>query len=276
MKTFSICTALLTLLTSAIGANTAQANPITNPITLTLAGNYADRSQVGYLQAFSDPTSNVATASTGNAYLGSYQLTNGQWVFCLSPLTEATSPASYKSVSLASFFGSGGGYAEQFGNAAYSNSAPGYHAQNGLTVLNKVTTLFNWAYADTTVTSTGLSVAEKSAGFAYALWEIEGESGAYSPGAGGLRLGGVDTAVQTYSTKLLNDVASNSWIGFNYQAYDFVMYQATPITSSQSFLTVMPSSVNHNGIPEPSTLFLLAGAGVALFVARRHANPGKS
>jgi hypothetical protein len=265
VKTLPTAAALSTLLAMTFVANIAQASPI----TLTLKGNYADRSQVGYLEAFSDQTSNTVTASTGNAYLGSYQLTDGRWVFCLSPFTEATSPGNYNVVSLASFFGAGGGYALQFGNTAYSQLAPGYHAQNGLTVLNKVTSLYNWAYADSTVATTGYSVAEKSAGFAYALWEIEGESTAYSPTTGGLRLGGVDAAVQTYATRLLNDVTSNSWSGFSYQAYDFTMYQATPISTSQSFLTVTPSSINHNGIPEPSTVLLLAGAGVALFVTRR-------
>ena len=49
------------------------------------------------------------------------------------------------------------------------------------------------------------------------------------------------------------------------------MFQANPITSSQSFLVVRDAPENRTGIPEPSTLLLLAASGVALVVSRRKA-----
>ena len=153
----------------------------------------------------------------------------------------------------------------------YLGLAPGYDNRDGMTVMNKIVSLYNHAFADTQVATGLYSVAEKSAAFAYALWEVEGEGGAYSASAGGLRLSGVNADVMAYATTLLDNLNSGSWAGWAYQSYEFAVFQANPITSSQSFLVVRNAPDNRTGIPEPSTLLLLAASGLGLAVSRRKA-----
>ena len=232
------------------------------------------RSQAGAISFHSDVSSAIATAKKTNIAIGSYQLSNGDWAYCLSPFTNAQSAASsYTPLTLASFFGTDGGYEQQFALSSpnYLGLAPGYDNRDGMTVMNKIVALFNHAFADTKEVSGNFSVAEKSAAFAYALWEVEGEGGAYSTAAGGLRLAGVNADVMAYATTLLDNVASGNWAGWAYKTYEFSVFQATPITSSQSFLVVRDAPDNRTGIPEPSTLLLLAASGVALVVSRRKA-----
>lgn len=261
----SAAAAVLTLVLGATGVQAAT-------VSLSLSNDWS-RTQVGSVSAYSNASGSTSTANTGNVYIGSYKLTNGEWVYCLSPFTHAAMTANYTPVTMASFFGAGGGYEQQFNLSSpnYTGLAPGYDNQPGMTVMGKIVSLYNWAYQDTitNVANSDFSVAEKSAAFAYALWEIEGESGAYSTSAGGLRLSGVNDDVRAYAQTLLNNVSSGNWSGFSYQAYDFKVYQASPIHGSQSFLTVTTAPENRTGIPEPSTLMLLAASGLALVVSRR-------
>ena len=113
-------------------------------------------------------------------------------------------------------------------------------------------------------------MAQKSAAFAYALWEVEDQGGAYSTAAGGRRLAGVNADVMAYASTLLDNRASGNWAGWAYKTYEFSVFQATPITSSQSFLVMRDAPDNRTGIPKPSTLLLAAG-GVALVDSRRKA-----
>jgi PEP-CTERM motif len=230
------------------------------------------RSQAGTVAFHGDVNNSTATAKKTNIAIGSYQLSNGEWAYCLSPFTTAQSAASsYTPVTMASFFGVGGGYEQQFslGSPNYLGLAPGYDNRDGMTVMNKIVALYNHAFADTKAASGNFSVAEKSAAFAYALWEVEGEGGAYSTTAGGLRLSGVNADVMAYATTLLDNLGSGNWAGWAYKTYEFAVFQANPITSSQSFLVVRDAPDNRTGIPEPSTLLLLAASGAALVVSRR-------
>lgn len=271
MKKFSIPSLMVAagLLAGALAGTAAQAATVSLSLTDTTT-----RSQAGNLSFHGNASSSTATAKKNNVLIGSYQLSNGEWAYCLSPFTTAqTAASSYTPVTLASFFGTGGGYEQQFAlsNPNYLGLAPGYDNRDGMTVMNKIVTLYNYAFADTQVASGNFSVAEKSAAFSYALWEIEGEGGAYSTGGGGLRLSGVNSDVLAYATTLLDNLSSGHWAGWAYKSYEFAVFQATPITSSQSFLVVRDAPENRTGIPEPSTLMLLAASGVALVVSRRKA-----
>ena len=63
---------------------------------------------------------------------------------------------------------------------------------------------------------------------------------------------------------------SGSWAGFTHKSYEFAVFQANPIASSQSVLVVRDAPANRTGvISEPSTLLLLAASGMALVVSRR-------
>jgi hypothetical protein len=233
----------------------------------------ASLSKIGRLN-FSGGTG--ADVSTGDAYLGSYKLSNNEWVYCLSPLTDSNIGTNYNfnKVTLSTFL-TGGGYHDQFQLTSpdYQHRAPGYSEQPAATVLDKILELYNYAYKDT------LGNAAKSAAFAYALWEIEGESVPYGTNTGGLRLGGSaagDSAVTNYASQLFSGLSTHNWSGLtihDYQAYNFNVYQASPIESSQSFLVVseVTGSFNSFGaqIPEPSTGMLLAASALALLGSRR-------
>ena len=258
--------AVLTAALANVGAHAANV-----PLALVDTGS---RSQGGGIGFHSDVNNATATAKKTNIAIGSYQLSNGEWAYCLSPFTNAqVATSNYTPVTLASFFGVGGGYEQQFalGSPNYLGLAPGYDNRDGMTVMNKVVALYNHAFADTQVATGNFSVAEKSAAFAYALWEVEGEGGAYSTTAGGLRLLAVNTDVMAYANALLDNLGSGNWAGWAYKTYEFAVFQATPITSSQSFLVVRDAPDNRTGIPEPSTLWLLAASAAALLASRRNA-----
>jgi len=256
---------LASLLMGAAGAQAAN-------VSLSLT-DFSSRTQVGALAFHSNVGNATPTSKTGHIAIGSYLMSNGEWAYCLSPFTTAqTAASSYTPVTMASFFGTGGGYEQQFALSApnWLGLAPGYDNRDGMTVMNKIVSLYNHAYADTMVASGNFSVAEKSAAFAYAMWEVEGEGGAYSTATGGLRLSGVNADVLTYAATLLGNLSSGNWAGFAYKSYEFAVFQASPIASSQSFLVVRDAPENRTGvIPEPSTLLLLAASGMALVVSRR-------
>jgi hypothetical protein len=251
-------------------------------LALTAGGAHADnlsvtnassRSVVGSLN-FSGGT--AGPVSVGNIYIGSYQLSNNDWVYCLSPYTHTSGTTAFNKVSLNTFL-NGGGYAAQFAltNPNYAGLAPGYAAQPTNTVLNNIVNLYNWAYADT-LTGTAAQVAEKSAAFAFALWEIEGESSAnWGTNLGGLQVSGFGASVVSYANTLLNTLkvgTAAAWntAGFNtFTAYQFDVWQANPIASSQSFITVTTAPENRMGVPEPSTALLLAASALAFVGARR-------
>jgi hypothetical protein len=240
-------------------------------LSLTLTDT-SSRSVVDTLNFYSNAAGSTITTSESNVYVGSYKLSTGDWAFCLSPLTAAASPGNYTQVSLTSFMTSGTGYSAVF--SGYGAVGPGYAAQNVNTVLTKIQTLFNYAYADSTLT------AAKSAAFAFALWEIEGETvSPYSTTTGGLR---TTDASLGYYLNALNGTATWASLGLNtITNYNFSVYQADPIASSQSFLTVTPASGGKNTgadapIPEPATPLLmvacaLAWAGSVRVVNRRKA-----
>ncbi len=260
---------LVLVLAAAVAGVGAHAANVSLSLTDTTT-----RIQAGGISFHADVNNATATSRKGNIAIGSYKLSNGEWAYCLSPFTNAQSAASsYTPVTMASFFGAGGGYEQQFALSSpnYLGLAPGYDNRDGMTVMNKIVALYNHAFADTQVASGDYSVAEKSAAFAYALWEVEGEGGAYSTTAGGLRLSGVNADVMAYATTLLDNLSSGNWAGWAMKTYEFAVFQATPITSSQSFLVVRDAPENRTGIPEPSTLLLLAASGVALVVSRRKA-----
>lgn len=263
-----VLAASLAAVVASFGAHAAN-------VSLSLIDT-SSRSQTGGISFHSDVNNATATAKKGGIAIGSYQMSNGEWAYCLSPFTNAQSAASsYKPVTLTSFFGMGGGYDQQFalGTPNYLGLAPGYDNRDGMTVMNKIVALYNHAYADTMTGNATFSVAEKSAAFAYALWEVEGEGGAYRTAAGGLRLSGVNADVLAYATTLLDNLDTGNWAGWGYQAYEFWVFQATPITSSQSFLVVRDAAQNRTSIPEPSTLLLLAVSGAALVLSRRKVAP---
>ena len=260
---------LAAVLTASFAASDAHATNVSLSLTNTSA-----RAQGGGIAFHSDVTSATAAATKSNIAIGSYQLSNGEWAYCLSPYTTAqVGKSSYKPVTMASFFGVGGGYEQQFALSSpnYLGLAPGYDNRDGMTVMNKIVALYNHAYSDTTTNDPRFSAAEKSSAFAYVLWEVEGEGGAYSTTTGGLRLSSPNKNVMGYATTLLDNLSTGNWAGWDYRAYEFSVFQATPITSSQSFLVVRDAPENRTGIPEPSTLLLLAASGAALVVSRRKA-----
>jgi hypothetical protein len=250
------CAAVGILAACCIGA--AQA------ATLSLV-DASSRSVVETLNFYSNAAGNTVTQAEAEVYVGSYQLSNGVWANCLSPLTNSNlnTPYSFNPVTLSSFITSPTGYAAVFGG--YGNVGPGYMAQDAVGVLSKITELYNYAYADSQTS------AAKSAAFAFALWEIEGETVApYSTSTGGLR--STDANLGIY----LAGLNTHDWGGLSFQAYDFGVYQADPINSSQSFLYVSAVTGNRNQgadapIPEPSTGLLVA-AGVLAWVGSRRAS----
>lgn len=273
MTKFSIpsSTGAALVLAAVLTAGFAVSGAHAATVSLSLS-NTSSRTQAGGIAFHSDVNSASATATKSNIAIGSYQLSNGEWAYCLSPFTNAqVGKSNYQPVTLASFFGIGGGYEQQFALSSpnYLGLAPGYDNRDGMTVMSKIVALYNHAYASTTTDGPGLSAAEKSSAFAYALWEVEGEGGAYSTTAGGLRLSSPSRAVTAYATTLLDNLRTGNWDGWDYRAYEFSVFQATPITSSQSFLVVRDAPQNRTGIPEPSTWLLLAASGVALLATRR-------
>ncbi len=236
--------------------------------------NASARSAVGSLN-FSGGS--AGAVSVNNIYIGSYQLSNSDWVYCLSPYTHTSGTTSFDKVTLNQFL-NGGGYAAQFALTVpnYVGLAPGYAAQPTNAVLNNIVNLYNWAYADTLAASGGLTVAQKSAAFAVALWEIEGETQAnWGTGVGGLQSSGLAAAVTGYANTLLNTLkvgTAAAWnaAGFNtFTAYQFDVWQANPIASSQSFITVRTAPDNRTGVPEPSTALLVAASALAFVGVRR-------
>lgn len=209
--------------------------------------------------------------------IGAFQVAESSgssfWAYCVDPLTNFVQGASYKTASLNDFVTGGGNssYSRMFNGDFYvyiNKAFPGtndYKAQNTTTVLNKLTSLYAHAYADS------LTNATKSAAFQYAIWEIEGDA-SYSSTAGGLKTataGSFQTQVDAY----LSALTTNNWAsvdGMNLSAvtnYTYTTYVANTLGGSQTFLSVVPSAV-----PEPSSIALLSLglAGVA-FTRRRKA-----
>ncbi len=249
--------ALSLMAAAAVGAAHGQT------VNLSLT-DVSSRAVVDTLNFYSNAASTgAATQTEANVYVGSYQLSNGVWGNCLSPLTNsnANTPYSFTTVSLSSFITSPSGYAAVF--SGYGNVGPGYTAQNAATVLTKIQSLYNYAYADSTTS------AAKSAAFAYALWEIEGDTVTpYGTTTGGLRT--TDANLGLY----LGGLNTGNWGTLAFQAYDFSVYQANPITSSQSFLYVSaiggPKNIGANlPVPEPGTGLLVAAGALAWVGSRR-------
>ncbi len=254
-------------------------------LALAAAGAHADnlsvsnasaRSVVGNLN-FSGGS--AGAVSVNNIYIGSYQLNNSDWVYCLSPYTHTRGTTAFNQVTLNDFL-NGGGYAAQFALSSpnYVGLAPGYASQPTNGVLGNIVKLYNWAYADTLTASGGLTSAQKSAAFAFALWEIEGAASAdWGTGVGGLQVSGsgFTAPVSAYANQLLDTLkvgTAAAWnaAGFStFTAYQFDVWQATPIESSQSFLTVRTAPDNRTGVPEPSTALLVAASALAFVGVRR-------
>jgi len=262
----------LTIAAGLLAGVLASTGASATTVSLTLS-DVSSRAQEGLLTFHSD-VNQGPSASTNKIFIGSYQMTSGEWVYCVSPFTTALTTGNYEPVTLDNFFGANGGYVQQFQQSTpdYLGLAPGYDNRDPSTVMNKIVALYSYAYDDTLQASGNVSVAEKSAAFAYALWEIKGEGGAYSTATGGLRLNGSagsNVDVTSYANTLLSNVSSGVWTGFSMRNYEFTVYQATPLSSSQSFLVARELPNNRNQVPEPSTLLLLAASTAGLLMARR-------
>jgi hypothetical protein len=270
--------------TSALGSASVWAESESR--VLTDASSRSQAATLNFYQNASAAVGATATRVEGPIYAGSYKLDNGDWVYCLSPLTNVALGAAHKynKVSLATFLGAGGGYEQQFAlNPLYEGVASGYDNQANAgntavagSVINKIVTLYDYAY-EKTQTGT-LDGAEWAAAFAYALWEIEGEGVGYRYGSatGGLRLSGATSQVVAHADTLLGNLTSGTWSGFQQRYYNFNVYQADPIESSQSFLVVTaPTHPGTNDIgisvPEPSTGLLVAASALAFLGSRRAA-----
>ncbi|MBB4841814.1 hypothetical protein HNP55_000309 [Paucibacter oligotrophus] len=218
-----------------------------------------------------------STATAANTTAGAFQVVDNTntafWVYCLDPLTAYQSSATYSTASLSDFMTLGGtssSYNQLFTktpyvnvNAAHVGAANAYTAQNTSTVLNKLTSLYSHAYADSLTSST------KSAAFQYAIWEIEGDA-SYSSTAGGLKTastGAFKTQVDAYLAAL----TSNNWAsvgGLDLRAvtnYTYTAYASNPLGGSQSFLRVTPSST----VPEPGSIALVSLALFGVAYTRR-------
>jgi hypothetical protein len=248
------------LATFAVGAQAATSLTISDATSRALSGTLT----------FNNGTPGVHTES---GMLGSYKL-GTDWVYCLSPYTNAPYTASYDKITLGQFLATGGGFDQQFSSPAYQTLTPGYTKQNNTFVLNKIVELYNWAYQDST---TG-NVQEKSAGFAFALWEIEGETTAgWGSAVGDLTLGGgaITAAAKAYADTLLGALKIGTTAAWNtagfstLTTYQFDVWQASPLASSQSFLTVSTSPNNRTGVPEPTTGLLVAAGALAFIGSRR-------
>uniref|UniRef100_UPI00286C0258 PEP-CTERM sorting domain-containing protein n=1 Tax=Roseateles sp. TaxID=1971397 RepID=UPI00286C0258 len=144
-------------------------------------------------------------------------------------------------------------------------------------VLNKVTELFNYAYADATLTNNSI----KSAAFQFALWEVLGDTKAganagswanYNATSGGLRegttaggatalastgAGGYSAALTSQINTYLTALNTGTWAGIGTGTasnYSFTVFNSA---TSQTLV-----SVTQNAVPEPGSLAL---AGLALF-----------
>lgn len=217
------------------------------------------------------------------------------WVYCLDPLTSLGNPLTYTKLTgsgnaaLSTFisspvvansvtsyteqFGKGGDYATVSSSAVatankYDEQASG--TAGNTRVLNKVTELFNYAYADATLTGN----STKSAAFQFALWEVLGDTKAgasagtwasYNAASGGLRegtkLGGataiLDAGLRTQINTYLTALNTGNWAGIGTGTasnYTFTVFNSA---SSQTLV-----SVTQTAIPEPGSLAL---AGLALF-----------
>jgi hypothetical protein len=213
-----------------------------------------------------------AGVSYASTWRGANSFTEGAgsfWAYCIDPRTGYTNGTNYTATSLANFL-SGGRYASQFGQAAYTSTAStGYVAQATSAVQNSLMNLFAHAYADS------LSSSVKAAAFSYAIWEVLGES-SYNTNTGGLRSNEV-SAWRTQTDAYLSALSTNSWSsvnGVNLNAavsYLYTVYYTAAQGASQSFLRVTQNT--GTGVPEPGSLALtlLGLLGVA-HVARRNRN----
>lgn len=215
--------------------------------------------------------------TANNTSMGTFQVLDSSgsafWVYCLDPLTTYVQGASYSTASLSDFVALGGSnssYNQLFTKAPYvnaNNAVAGttndYKAQNTTTVLDKLTSLYAHAYADS------LTNATKSAAFQYAIWEIEGDA-SYSSTAGGLTTastGTFKTQVDAYLTAL----TTNNWAsvgGLNLSAvtnYTYTAYVSNPLGGSQSFLRVTPGAT----VPEPGSIALVSLALFGVAYTRR-------
>jgi hypothetical protein len=214
-----------------------------------------------------------AGVSYSPTWRGANSFTDGAstfWAYCIDPRTGYANSTSYTSTSLANFM-TGGRYASQFGQAAYTSTAStGYVAQSTSVVQNSLMNLFAHAYADS------LTSTVKAAAFSYAVWEVLGES-SYNTNTGGLRSNEV-SAWRTQTDAYLSALSTNSWSSVNganlnaAMSYIYTVYYTAAQGASQSFLRVLQNT--GTGVPEPGSmaLTLLGLMGVA-HVARRNRKP---
>lgn len=264
------------LIAAAVGSPAAWAST-----TLTISGSAPpDIAKAETVTASTNPANlGVRSGVLTGAYQATNTATNSQfWVYCLSMLTWAQSPYTYTATDLASYIGTtnASGYAQQFANSPYGTA--GYKMQNQATVLANLNSLIGHAYLDS------LTSATKAAAFAYALWEIEGDTpgtalNPYSTAGGSLTAAqsgqtGYDASFVTQANAYLKAVSANDWTSLGLvstASFVATVYQPTTAGGSQSFLAVTANSGNNqNGsVPEPGSIALVAACALGWVGARK-------